>query len=120
MPIAKDFLQTHNRLDLSEKPDVLIGDLINYLKKYHKMIALDFINYSEDIENIYSEISDKVISYAKESKYYFRGNNSDEKVLAYRAYMQVLFLFNSVINEIQNGDVCLREILCRKYLLKPY
>jgi hypothetical protein len=105
MPIAKDFFQTYNRLDISEKPDVLVGDLINYLKKYHKMTVSDFSNYSEDIENIHSEISDKVISYAKESKFYFSGNNSDEKVLAYRAYMQVLFLFNSVINEIQNGDV---------------
>ena len=53
MPIAKDFFQTYNRLDISEKPDVLVGDIINYLKKYHKMTALDFIDYSEDIENIH-------------------------------------------------------------------
>lgn len=105
MPIAKDFFQTYNKLEVSKKPDVLVGDLINYLKKYHKMKTPDFINYSEDIENIHSEISDKVISYAKENKHFFDGNNLDEKILATRAYMQVLFLFNSVINEIQNGDI---------------
>lgn len=105
MPIAKDFFQTYNRLDISEKPYVLVGDIINYLNKYHKMSVSDFKHYSEDIENIHSEISDKVTCYAKESKLYFSGNHSNEKIIAYKAYMQLLFLFNSVINEIQNGDV---------------
>lgn len=105
MPIAKDFFQTYNKLDISEKPDVLVGDIINYLKRHHRMTELDFINYSEDIENIHSEISDKVITYSKESKLYLNDNYKYDKILVYRAYMQLLFLFNSVINEIQNGDV---------------
>jgi hypothetical protein len=105
MPIAKDFFETYSKLDISERPDVLVGHLINYLKKYHNMSVQDFLSYSEDIEVMHSEIGDKVINYAKQSKHYFQGDNFKEKFLAYKAYMEILFLFNSVINEIQNGDI---------------
>jgi hypothetical protein len=71
MPIAKDFFSTFFKLDISEKPDVLIGDLVNYLRDNKKLAASDFMNYSENIEDIHSEISDRLIKCANgENNYY--------------------------------------------------
>lgn len=108
MPIAKDFFTTYNKLDISSKPEVLVGDIINYLKKYHGLDAEDFKNYNEDIENIHSEIGDKIIDLMNNSIYSTSNIYSrtiEEGFPIYRAYMQLLFLFNNVINEIQNGEV---------------
>lgn len=116
MPISKDFFQTYGKLEIAEKPDVLIGDIVRYLKKYHKINEFEFLNYAGDIEDIHSEISDKVIGYAKEKGLYFSGKNCGDKILTYKAYMQLLFLFNSVINEIQNGEISIAHINIAKNL----
>lgn len=106
MPIAKDFFPTYNKLQISEQPEVLVGAIIKYLRDNYGLDPLQFINYEEDIEVIHSEISTKLMRYAEGKKYLFsEPGNSDKIFTTFSAYMQLIFLFNNVINEIQNGDI---------------
>lgn len=97
MPLANDFFRTFNNLSISESGWVLVGDIINYLikKKYINSPA-DFSVFNYDIEIIHSEIQ----------KHYLDAINREDftDITVYRkAFNQLVFLFSSVINEIQNG-----------------
>lgn len=104
MPIAKDFFQTFRKLSISENSWILIGNIINYLKKYHHISSFEqFDNYSIDIEQIHSEIEQKLKNFLQtkeDSKEIFMGI-----YLCFKAYTELIFLFSCVINEIQNGPV---------------
>lgn len=102
MPVAKDFFNTFNRLNISENPWVLIGDILNYLQRFHNIPWTGFINYNEDIEVLHTEIEDKLIKILNNGENIF---SSYDNLLIYKAYTQLLFVFSSVINEIQNGTV---------------
>jgi len=101
MPIAKDFFQTFDSLEISSDPWVLIGAIINYLENTRSMTALqvhDFLRSGVDIEELHSEIEknrDELLAEANEANW----------MIPYKAYNQLVFLFTSVINEIQNGPV---------------
>ena len=60
MPVALDFFETFRKLEISENPWVLIGHLINYISDRDKVDALQFLNFSEDIELLHSEIQKKL------------------------------------------------------------
>lgn len=104
MPIAKDFFQTFRKLAISENQWVLIGYIINYLSEYHHISTFEeFDKYGNDIEVIHSEIEQRL-------KDYLKSNEDNEKIfkgihLCFKAYTELIFLFSSVINEIQNGPV---------------
>ncbi len=111
MPLQNDFFETYRKLEIAENPYVLIGEIINYLiEEKHIKYSQEFSNYNGNIEDIHSEINNKFIS---------KMNNSNltliDYMLEYRAYNQLLFLFNSVINEIQNGS---KSILHEKFVKK--
>jgi hypothetical protein len=101
MPIAKDFFQTFDSLKISSDPWVLIGAIINYLETTRSMTPLqvhDFLRSGVDIEVLHSEIErnrDELLAAANEASW----------MIPYKAYNQLVFLFTSVINEIQNGPV---------------
>jgi len=104
MPIAKDFFETFRKLEISENTWVLIGFIINYLKQYHHIHTFEqFDNLSIDIEQIHSEIEQRLKDFLEtkeESKEVDAGIH-----LCFKAYTELIFLFSSVINEIQNGPV---------------
>lgn len=102
MPIATDFFSTFNRLEISKNTWVLIGYILNYLERFHSLNCIDFKHYNEDIEKLHSEIESRLIEAFKLNKDGFR--DVDSMMTSY-AYIQLIFLFNSVINEIQNGPV---------------
>jgi len=110
MPVALDFFETFRKLEISENPWVLIGHLINYISDRDKVDALQFLNFSEDIELLHSEIQKKLY------KALHRGNifRHPDGIQQLKAYNELIFLFVSVINEIQNGD----ESLTHKNLAK--
>lgn len=107
MPIASDFFTTFNKLEISKNTWVLIGGILNYLQQFHGIGFEDFRDYHEDIENLHSEIEDKLIDAFKHSIGGFHDENS---LMTCSTYVQLIFLFSSVINEIQNGPVSVSHI----------
>lgn len=102
MPIATDFFSTFNRLEISKNTWVLVGYILNYLERFHGLKFSDFRTYNEDIEKLHSEIENRLIEAFKFSK---GGFHDIDSLMTCNAYVQLIFLFNSVINEIQNGPV---------------
>ncbi|NDV24712.1 hypothetical protein [Desulfovibrio sp. JC022] len=97
MPIANDFFPTFNKLKISENQWVLVGNIINYLVRFkHIKNPDEFAEYASDIEQIHSEIESNL----KES---VAAGDFENASLCYSAYNQLVFLFASVINEVQNG-----------------
>lgn len=110
MPIANDFFNTFRQLAISENPWVLIGNIINYISDRDKKTSLDFLKFSEDIEKLHSEIQEKLYNILNEKDV----SNSIE----YKAYRELIFMFVSTINEIQNGDISNSHINLAKQLTK--
>lgn len=98
MPISNDFFQTFNKLDISNDLRVLIGDIINICKEDFDIDVMDFHTFSFDIEEFYTHIEQKLITQMQEG-------NIFDNIYYYKAYKQLIFLFTSVINEIQNGPI---------------
>lgn len=96
LPLANDFFKTFNNLDISSNGWVLIGEIINYVNDHRGVSILDFSSYNEDIENLHSEIQIRYLDAIK--------RDDIEDIIRYgKAFTQLVFLFNSVINEVQNG-----------------
>lgn len=96
LPLAKDFFNTFNKLDISANGWVLVGDIINYVRNNRNISILDFSSYNEDIESLHSEIQDYYLDAIKK-------DNIKDIVRYGQAFTQLVFLFGSVINEVQNG-----------------
>lgn len=100
-PLAKDFFTAFHNLEIAEDRYVLIGHIVNYIKKTRGVDAFEFITWNENIEAFLTEIDELVNDKEKFSKLPI-----EEKFLFTSAYAQMIFLFTSVLNEIQNGEVC--------------
>ncbi len=97
LPLANDFFKTFNKLDISSKGWVLIGELLNYVKENRNIPVVEFSTYNEDIEQLHTEIQEHYLNAIK--------NDNFEEITKYgKAFSQLVFLFCSVINEIQNGN----------------
>ncbi|MFC4172467.1 hypothetical protein ACFOYU_10385 [Microvirga sp. GCM10011540] len=98
MPIAHDFFQTFDRLDISANPWVLQEGLLGYLLEKGVPDPGEHLRSGLDIEALHSEIEaarDEAMRTGDPMAWYY----------SYRAYNELVFLFASVINEIQNGPV---------------
>jgi hypothetical protein len=104
MPLAKDFFKTYNSLKISEDLNVIVTYILSYLKEYRNMDYIGFNDFNEDIEVFLSEINEKLyniiskkdISYEEQIEAFFLDST----------YNQLIFLFEGVLNEIQNGAKC--------------
>jgi hypothetical protein len=112
MPIAKDFFETFRKLKISENPWVLIGHIITYIAERNNADVLDFLNFSEDIEILHSEIQEKLYIALKRGNFF--SNEYDVRLL--KAFNELIFLFVNVINEIQNGPISKAHINLAKQL----
>ncbi|OJV81778.1 MAG: hypothetical protein BGO34_08295 [Bacteroidia bacterium 44-10] len=113
MPIAKDFFETFRLLDISENPWVLIGNIITYISERNNADILDFLDFSEDIEILHSEIQEEL--YIALSRGDFFSHGYDVRLL--KAFNELIFLFVNVINEIQNGKISKAHINLAKQLM---
>ena len=98
MPIATDFFSTYSKLEISENPHVLVGAVVNYVQRTRGVRPESFGSYEEDIEQLHSEIEDSL----EEA---LRSHNRTESLRLLSTSTQLVFMFVSVINEIQNGPV---------------
>lgn len=101
MPVALDFFETYRQLNISENPWVLIGSIINYISEKNNSDFLEFANFSQDIEVLHSEIQVELYDALKKGNFFSNANN----IKLLKSYNELIFLFVSVINEIQNGEI---------------
>jgi hypothetical protein len=111
MPVAKDFFKTFNELDLSANPWVLKGQILMYLRNFHQIEWLDFLSYNVDIEIIHTEVAEKLNELLKKESL-----NKIEMNSIFSTYMELLFVFSSVINNIQNGPTSITHLNLAKHL----
>lgn len=98
MPIANDFFNTFQDLDISGDSRVLIGDIINIGREDFNISFNDFFTSSFDIEDFHTYIEKKLFEQMREDSIW-------KNIYYYKAYLQLIFLYTSIINEIQNGEV---------------
>jgi hypothetical protein len=98
MPVARDFFETFDRLKISGNTWVLQEGLIGYLESKGVANVVEYLRSGIDIEELHSKIGEdltKVIG----------SDDVEEWIWPYKAYNELVFLFTSVINEIQNGPI---------------
>ncbi len=129
-PLANQIISTYFQLNISENRYVLVGDIINYLRDTRGIAPQEFPTWNEDIERFLTEIDEEIVELASRLK----GKNlqKDEflKIMRFqRVYRQLIFLFSSILNEIQNGPVSIpynvsdlmglrKKIICHNYDLR--
>jgi hypothetical protein len=97
-PLAKSFFEAYNQLSISEDRYVLIGFIVNYVRDTRGVDPFQFGSWSENIEDFLTEIDDKIGTPQKALSL-----SLEDRILCSNAYNQMVFLFASVLNEIQNG-----------------
>ncbi len=100
-PLARGLFDAFHQLDIAADPHVRIGDIVCYVRDTRNVDATVFGAWNEDIEAFLSEVED-LISRPED----VRSLDIGEKHRFSRVYDQSIFLFCSVLNEIQNGPVC--------------
>jgi hypothetical protein len=100
MPIARDFFETFHELSISQNPWVLLEGLIGYLE-HEKGVpsAYEYLSSGIDIEALHSEIE------VERNRRFAESRDTLHSYYSYRAYNELVFLFASVLNEIQNGPI---------------
>ena len=100
-PLSRDFFKTYNQLAISEDRYVLVGSIVNYVLETRGVDPIAFQNWNENVEDFLTEIDDLVNTKKKALSLPM------EKLFLYpRAYDEMILLFTSVLNEIQNGPPC--------------
>jgi hypothetical protein len=105
MPIARDFFRTFNRLAIASNPWVLVGGILTFAERYHQLSATDFFHRDIDIEEFHSEVETSLLAAIARLKTSDSSNNVSEFALPWGAYNQLVYLFASTVNEIQNGPI---------------
>lgn len=100
-PLAKGFFQAYNDLDISGDRYVLVGWIVNYGRDTRGLSPWRFNEWDANVEEFLTEIDEQIGSpqRAKELSSAWVSEVAG-------AYNQMLFLFASVLNEIQNGPPC--------------
>lgn len=97
MPIARDFFDTFDKLDLSGNLWVLIGSLVAYIEDNHGAgSAFEYLRSGIDIEDLHSRIE-------ADRDEALREDGLVAAMIPYKAFNELVFLFTAVINDIQNG-----------------
>ncbi|MEZ9464875.1 hypothetical protein AB4178_24650 [Vibrio splendidus] len=98
MPIACDFFDTFDKLDISNSLWVLQGQINLYAMEKYGVDSYSYFRSGVDIEDFHSSIeADLHDAIASGSK--------TESMIYQMSYNELVYLFASVINEIQNGPV---------------
>ena len=105
-PLADQIMPTYFNLDISENRFVLVGNIVNYVQKTKGIRPEEFPSWRDDIERFLTELDEEIVTLAPRLK--GRQLSQDEiqrMTLSQGTYNQLIFLFASILNEIQNGPV---------------
>ena len=100
MPIAKDFFDTFDKLDIAENPWVLQDGVLDYIMREYNKDPYTYLRSGIDIEDFHSDIEDKLRADIEENL-----EDNSSKLANFKSFNQLIYIFSSVINEIQNGPV---------------
>src|SRR5712671_5741158 len=98
MPLAREVLETFERVPLSRDPLVLSHSVILYLKQTRGIPFEVFLRSGEDIEDFHSEVLEASVRSVTEG-------DKVAQVMNYSAYIQLTFLLAFTINQIQSGPI---------------
>lgn len=96
MPIAVDFFPTFNQLSISSNPWVFVGAILNIAEREFGITSSDFVNAKVDIEDFHSRVQARLLDLIREGEF-------ARAAPYWKAHCELVFLFASVLNEIQNG-----------------
>lgn len=109
MPVANDFFKTFTKLKISKNPFVIIDAIVYYIESRKNMSISEYFNGDNNIEEFHTEIEEEYLAKLK------TGNFSDYS-LSQKVSGELVYLFASVINEIQNGPTSRSHCNLVKYL----
>jgi len=98
MPLARDVFEVFERLDIASNPWVLVGAIVNHVSASRNIPPEEFGRFNEDIEEFFSEIQEILLTAIDR-------NDEPEVLWAAKILNELVFLFTSVINEVQNGPI---------------
>ena len=99
-PLARGFFEAYCALPLSQDLHVLVGFTVNYVRDTRSLDPVNFCSWNENIEDFLSEIDSQLSDASR-----LESMDFGDLVTYSRAYDEMIFLFSSVLNEIQNGPV---------------
>jgi len=108
MPIARDFFETFDQLAISTNTWVLQEGLIGYLDQ-RGIEPFTYLRSGIDIEEFHSRVA----------KDLFAAKGSGQElawIWPWKAYNELVFLFASVLNEIQNGPLSASHVQLARHL----
>ncbi len=97
MPLARDFFDVFQQLDIAADPWVLQQGLSAYLLQEKGVDPYAYLGSGIDIEELHSEIADHFIRTA--------GQPRINRLMPLKTYHELIFLFACTINTVQNGPV---------------
>lgn len=98
MPVALDFFKTYRNLDIYNNPWVLRGQLLSYIRKDLGLDPEEFLAGNIDIEDIHSQIEEKMLESMNEV-------DSPDRLRYHAAFTEMSSIFACVVNTIQKGPV---------------
>jgi hypothetical protein len=103
MPLARDFFNVFESLDIASNPWVLREGLVHYLSSYMKVDPIQYLESGIDIEELHSEIGSHFLR-ALDAEH-LSDEHLMERLEVQRAYNELLFIFAATINSVQNGPI---------------
>jgi len=118
-PLANQIIPSYFGLDISENRLVLVGNIVNYVRDTKGIPPEEFSSWRNDIERFLTEIDEEIVSLAPRLKGRQLSEDEFKKMnLLQGTYNQLIFLFSSILNEIQNGPVSIPYALLANELKK--
>ena len=99
MPVACDFFDTFERLAIYGHPWVLREGIIDFLYRVKRVDPFTYLRSGINIEELNSEIEEHMLEAINQ------GTQLGDRLLLFRSYNELTYIFSSVINEIQNGPI---------------
>lgn len=108
-PLAKELFTTFSKLAISGDREVRIGEVVNYVRDTRNVQAWEFMNWNEDIESFLTEVESELKSLYNQYKFKMPYDLPPEIEVEFmflqKVYDRMIFLFSSIMNEIQNGSL---------------
>ena len=101
-PLAKGFFHAFNDLRISGDRYVRVGQIVRYVQQTRGVDPFQFHEWNENIEDFLTEIDERLRKLTRRSA----KAPVVELFALNMTHDQMLYLFESVLNEIQNGPAC--------------
>ncbi len=105
MPMARDFFKTYQDLSIAADRRVLVDKILLFGKDYLNLNYDEMFEADLDIEDLHTRIEYELLRLRLRAVQPDFGIEEIELMFVSGAYDQLIFLFASVLNEIQNGPV---------------